>query len=390
MRRVLFLVKSYSTHNRQNALCVEEVAKCMTANNYCVDYLSYEFSLITNQPHLYPCYIKKKSTGLYYKIYKLFHIPIENNNLVTAYYNSLKRLIKHNTYDVIIAVINPPETAEAVYRIKKEYPHLNFILYEIDPNSNRYKINRSIKEKLWHHFSTKWEKKIYSKADTIIHMKTHKNHYSAEEFQRFRCKSLYLDIPNFIPANLPLMEHSNNGSTKLLYAGAFYPKLREPNYLFNLIDHISRKVTISFDVFTGNRMKNRLQNFANNNKCITIHDEISQQELMYEIAKADILVSIGNKESDFLPSKTIMYMSTGKPIIHLYSDLNDVSLKYYKHYPMVLLIDQRKEADNDLYYKVISFLEHVKDKPLIKFEYMNKFLVENTPEYSAKKIMEKI
>ena len=102
--------------------------------------------------------------------------------------------------------------------------------------------------------------------------------------------------------------------------------------------------------------------------------------------KADILVSVGNKQSDYLPSKVLEYIGTGKKIIHFYSDPQDVSLDYFRRYPKVLLISELESVD-DVIKKIMAFIKRHDFEVLNESIILERF-VENTIDYSASKIKE--
>ena len=137
-------------------------------------------------------------------------------------------------------------------------------------------------------------------------------------------------------------------------------------------------------------MRKELEILQRKNAFLILHNEVSESELDRAMCDADILISIGNKDSDFLPSKTLKYMGTGKPIIHFYSDDNDVSLNYYKYYPAVLFIDQRREINDSLIDEVVDFVQKTRIDINVDFDELKSNLIKNTPEYTAKQLMELI
>lgn len=392
MSKVLIITKSFLTHDRQNALCIERVAECLKNYGHIIDYLSWEQDVPTSsETNVYtvvePEYVNGYRNQLR-KIVKLLNVPLNSLSLVNKLYLAIKKLIYRFDYTTVVAVVNPAEGAEALYRIKKENPSINTILYEIDPSSNRYKTPKAISEIVWQKKSIIWEQKIYSTFDHIIHMQTHKAHYNDKMFKKYQKKSIYLDIPGFIPQKN--WEIQNSNSSRFLYCGAFYHKLREPYYMLKVIECLNRKKTCNLDIYTGKSMRSELIAASKKFDFLTIHNEVSQNELNDIIQQSDVLISIGNSYSDFLPSKTLMYMSTGKPIIHFYTDSHDVSLRYYKNYPAVLFINQQEKIDANKINKIYDFLLRIKSGYSIDSGKLYNSLYMNTPEYSAKKINELI
>ena len=381
--KVLFLTEKYSTHNVPNSLCVEKIIHewNMRYKNIDARVLSIENEHINED--FFSVLYNYQMNGIELqlrKIKKFFTMPIGHSKLVDELEKQLDLIKQEFDFDTIIAVINPVETAEASYRFKLRNPKVKFILYEIDPNSNRYKVPENFIEKQWKTKSTKWEKKVYSKADYIIHMESHKNHFERDEYKVFKDKTIYLDIPSF---NVNISKKSqNNEVMKLLYAGAFYPKLREPYKMLRILSFL--KNDFRLDIYTGKKMRSALNILAIENPFIVIHDSVSQDEINDITMTSDVLISLGNKNSDFLPSKTLVYMGTGKPIIHFYEDDDDTSIKYLRRYSNALLIRVNDNITENVK-KISCFLKNLPDTITEPSNLIKEFY-ENTSEYSADRI----
>ena len=62
------------------------------------------------------------------------------------------------------------------------------------------------------------------------------------------------------------------------------------------------------------------------------------------IANADVLINIGNRLTNQVPSKVFEYISTGKPIINLCTMENCPTLSYMNRYPLGLSLIEGKET----------------------------------------------
>lgn len=383
MLRILFLLKSYSTHDKQNALCVEGIANILKEKECLIDYISWEnTNSATYDSNIFPISVDEKNTkSIIYKFNRLFNAPISDKQLVKAYYNKTNECLLNNKYDAVVAVINPAEAAEALSMIRRKDATTKFILYEIDPNSNRYKYPASFVEKLWKKRCKIWERKIYKRMDYIIHMESHRNHYSDSYFSFFNKKTRYSDIPNFIPKRISNKFPSS--TPKLLYAGAFYPALREPYNMFKIIGLLKQRIDFSFDIYTGKSMRKEIVRLSNEYDMVNVHDVVQERELLDIICQSDILISVGNINSDFLPSKILMYMSTGKPILHFYNDDNDVSKRYLENYPLVFFIDERESFSESLMNELLVFISNSPNNIISDFKDLLNRFYKNTPEYTA-------
>lgn len=381
MRRVLFILKSYFSHNRPNAMCVEAVSEELQKLGVSSDILSMETSSNVFSEDESNYVLIPNTDTLFSRADKLIHTPVGNSGLVKAVYSKLKKTLSNQRYDAVIAVVYPPESAQAAVEIKKDYPDIPLIIYEIDSCSNRYKSPKGALQRYITRRSYAWEHKIYSSADYIIHMGSHERHYSQAAFEPYSHKSAYCDIPNFCPLKIEQSNRKSDNVVKLLYAGAFYPEIREPDCALELLSKVNEKTKLLLSVYTGEKysdwLNSKLSGFDFAKRC----NEVSQQELLSLIAETDILVSVGNKNLDYLPSKTLLYMSTGKPVIHFYPDDEDVSLKYFRQYPNVYFVDERKPVTEQSVSDVNGFIK--KDHAPVDFDILKKKLIKNTPEYTA-------
>jgi hypothetical protein len=87
---------------------------------------------------------------------------------------------------------------------------------------------------------------------------------------------------------------------------------------------------------------------------------------------ADVLVNIGNKTPELLPSKLVEYASTGKPVLNLISIPEDSSADFFAEYPAALNVEERLIfSGSDTLGDVVRFLSRVHD---IKAEQLKMFL----------------
>jgi len=396
MKKVLFVLGEYIDGTAQNGLCVNDIKTCMEQNGYechilCVEKKRYE-NFSNKRKHIYTIVNTEATQGLmnkYRQIVKFMHMPVGNVHLSKKIMKYMGKLYSNYDYDSIIAVVNPVESADALWRFKHKYKNARCIIYEIDPASNRYKNPKGIFQNLWYKTSMRWEIKVYNNVDHIVHMKTHYNHFSKREYECFVPKTTYLDIPSFKVLNM-YSEYAKDSNTTVsfIYAGAFYPKLREPDYMIKLFDDLANKKDIRFDIYTSEAMHDYIKNIIKNNDKIKLNKLITQERLNKKIEKTNVLISVGNAYSDFLPSKVLYYIGTGKPIIHFYKDTSDVSNSYLEKYSRAILIDQMKLVTENIQ-RINEFLDSLAGN-IIDTSQLYKLFHENTPEYSANKLMEVI
>jgi thiamine pyrophosphate-dependent acetolactate synthase large subunit-like protein len=98
------------------------------------------------------------------------------------------------------------------------------------------------------------------------------------------------------------------------------------------------------------------------------------------LQNSDVLISIGNRDSDMVPSKTFEYMSYCKPIIHFYTFKEDPVISTLSQYPVALLLDTNGPIQS-LVEQTKEFLSTY-SKMSVEPKIIRELLYENTPEFS--------
>lgn len=385
MKKVLIVLGKYIQQTEPNGICMRKIMEEWT-NKVEAHIISMESERQSNLSFfIHPVYYsmpKNTIAKIFFKIRKFIFAPVAELNLVNHIRSEITNLCSTNSFDAVIAVMNPAEAVEAVYRSKKIIGNGKFILYEIDPASNRYKTPKGVIQKYWLLRTKHWERKIYSSADSIIHMKSHQAHYSSPYYSEFRDKTTYMDIPGVYS---PLVEYekAQHEVKILLYSGAFYPKLREPNFMLESLRDIPKN-NYKLVIYTG-QMHNKICFLADKiDLNYSLHPLVPQKDIEKITAEADILLSVGNKDSDFLPSKILSYIATGKPIIHYYFDESDVSLPYLKKYNNSLLICMSEQHD-EVTKKIKEFIDTASTLQM-SFSQIASAFAENTPKYTSQEL----
>lgn len=309
----------------------------------------------------------------------LLKYPRINNEKVLKYYSKGKDIIIKKNIDVVITVCNPPEAVEAGTKMKKSFPKLKYIIYNLDSISNCSlgKIDKKISFFLFRK-AKKWELNQFKFADLIIHLENHRQHFSSKIYNIFEEKTIYQYVP-LLEKNIENVSkiHLEIKKISVLYAGRFYRHLRDPDIIIK--DFINTNINLY--IFTTSDYAEMLRNTYKDNNNIIIKDYVSEKKLKSYINKMDALISLGNKESEMFPSKIVSYISTGKPIIHIYQSENDPIIKFLEFYQNSLVINC-KENNTD---KIKAFLKNDLKKVSLDEIYANYY--RNTPEYNVDMII---
>lgn len=403
MGKYIFLTGFYLPAPGATGMCVHQLAKEIANHGHEVTTICYadddnkeEFDGVKIVKILIPSFLKqnlstspleRRLNQLRSLMSKFVHIkkyPLRSIGLVKRYYNELEKLIENDEHVVVIASVNPLEAVIATDRIKKKYPDsIKSVYYCADTLSNEKGDNGILSAEYRTKCGLMWEKKLFESFDKIMIMECHKNHYFSEEFAVFRDKMELVNFPLFTKLDIEEKELESN-VTQFVYTGTLNRKLRNPQYLCSLLGDLVSKIQLHVD-------------FLGSGDCDDILDEVAVKTegaierlgmqphyvAIKYIEDADVLLSIGNANSPMAPSKIYEYMSTGKPIIHVYSYDKDPCLEPLKKYGNALLI---KDGDLNGSSKLYNF---VTNRKTLNYEEVYDKFITSTPDYSVE-IIEKL
>lgn len=386
MSKVLFIVKGYCEGFNPNAICSEKIAECLEKNGVEVYFLSVEVKKpsVNNQYNQKISYILFQQKNNVLKNILLY--PVNSLNLSKKIVQQAISIIDEKEIDVVVSFMRPYVAGEALKQIKSKRKKIKAVLFEIDSASNRFKYPKTLVEYLANKKSLIWETKIYKKADLIVNMKTHKQHYKNKIFHKYAERMEYVGVPCMqnIKSICDTSTLSTSEEKSFVYFGTFYKQMREPYIMLETLNAVSLKQKIRLSVYGSDKNKYFYEKKCFQQSYIDIEGNIDHNALINKLSEFDVLLSIGNKESDFLPSKTLECICSGKKVIHFYYSEDDPSLSYFSLYPNALLLSEQ----NPLEYNADKILDFLKE-PVIQISYdkLEKEFYDTTPSYSAQMIL---
>ena len=107
------------------------------------------------------------------------------------------------------------------------------------------------------------------------------------------------------------------------------------------------------------------------------------------MADADVLINIGNSVPVHMPSKTLEYINTGKPMVNFYKLADCPTLYYTKRYPLALNLFEG-DADRDA--AAVRFIRFCEDNvgKTVERAFIESEYADCTPRYIAQKILESL
>lgn len=313
------------------------------------------------------------------KLFYIYRYPLRSDSLVNNYYLAASQIIERVDKVTVIASYTPLEAVLAAYKLKKTYKEkVKIVYYSTDTLSNEQGNNGVLPVTFREKCGIRWERKLFSLYDKIFIMECHKNYYLSKKYDIFRKKMEIVNFPLLSKFNKIEKEKKNLKIISFVYIGTFYKTLRNPKFMCECLINFGKERDIKVDILGGgdcNDILNRAVEESNN--FIMFHGMQPHEKAMEFIYLADVLLSVGNAESPMAPSKIYEYMSTGKPIIHIYTYDKDPCLIPLERYGNSLLI---KEGDIESVDKIKRFLENYK---ILNYEEIEKIFLTSTPQYTA-------
>lgn len=398
MKKYIILTGKYLPKPGATGICVHQVALELWHRGNNVTVICYQDNELTDSDTIIVKKIKIPSffddvsskSELFRKIShfksivsKLVHInkyPLRSYRLVSRYEKEVIKNIESSPEQkiILIATLNPLEAVIAARNVKKRFPNrINLVYYNLDTLSNEKSDNGYLSSEYRMNCGLKWEKQLFPSFDKIIIMECHKEHYFS---------TIFHDVePKMVTANFPLFIHNNsidiNKEKKYItfvYTGTLYRKMRNPLFLCNTLIQLQDKFDYRAFFLGSGDCNDILEDAVNrsNGKICTLGMQTHDKALQ-KICEADVLLSIGNKNSQMVPSKIYEYMSTGKPIIHFFTSEMDICIELLKKYGNSLII---REGDPTVLSQINTF---VKEIHVMDFRVVSEKFKSSSPSFTA-------
>lgn len=396
MKKIIILSTYCFEKASTNGLCAKALAKALRKQGHQVALVGYgdktsvveksnpdgDF-MITNSPE--NSLQKTTKYEAVKNLVKSFFGPVYDKQLADRYFDFVCQLMKVHNYDAIVSCYYPAVCMVTATRVKKEFENVKIFNYELDSVTDGI-VYDSAFTALQNKANVKWIKKKYSSYDGVFIMKSHKEHVQKIYGEVLKDKLSIVDLP--LLENKLQSREKISEKTVFLYAGLLDNRYRSPDILLNLFSENSEKENWQLHFYTKGNCENTISKFAAVDKRVFQYGYVSAEELDRRIENADVLISIGNMQSNSVPSKIITYMSYGKPIIHFSLQENDVCKEYLEKYPLALIIDAGTQA-KEFTEKITEFVDKAAHKKL-SFSILEEKLPMNLAEFSANAIIKNI
>lgn len=173
-------------------------------------------------------------------------------------------------------------------------------------------------------------------------------------------------------------------NVNLAFVGKFYPDVRHPQYVFDIIEQLQSRGKYGLHVvggFNGPFPKPFVDKyFTNNLPWLHYYGFVQPDVADSYLLQSDVLVHIANKTSSQMPSKILDYIATGKPILNFYYNDDCPTLPVLKPYPMALNVKMEEPITDELISQIVDFCTKYKGTT-IPFSQIEQQYKQYTPKY---------
>lgn len=304
-----------------------------------------------------------------------------DQSLVRAYLDRLNHLEPRPS--AIVPLVFPFEAVLAALEYKESNPDVAVFPYLFDDfvesgSLHVLKIARWLKR--GRHLCL--ERTMLEQADAVLSMHPLRKHFERNFDRRLLGKITFLEHPLLSkPQEYP--KRSTDKNVRLCFTGSLIRKVREPDYLLNLLRKLRIDIPLYADFFVmGNdAVKVRTEKIGNLIHIVN-HGRVSKDQADRAVQNADILINIGEAKGQQISSKIFEYMSTGKPIVHLAYVENDAVSKILEKYPLALSLIQSYSYMNENVRRIEEFILKTRRRQL-SFEDVKKIFPEALPETTS-------
>lgn len=311
--------------------------------------------------------------GLLHYKNRLFKGSYLNRLSYLAFIRKLNH-IHAERYDVIISISGNYEHSIAARDFVKKR-NQRFVLYQVDPlGSNQIYDIQSQKRRKADELSMYKQASVIITTPIII-----KEHGREKDYSRLKGKMIGMEFPVVKPRAEPAKKEKTKKIC--MFAGSIYGGVRNPDYTYKLFEHIIGDDIEFHMVGVSNEQLPPKYRCAG----IICHGRKNIDECNKLMKDADILVNIGNKVLNQVPSKIFDYISMGKPIVNICKSRKCPSLDYLAIYPEALNLFEEEEIFEEQVELLRKFIKAY--HPAISSDKIGKMYEKCTPEYCRKELI---
>jgi hypothetical protein len=338
MKRILYITNSTDENNTLGY-------RHFNINSYLIN--SFNIDLIDF------AFTKQKKTVFLKLINKIFIFP----DLYRLKLHSFKKIIfnklKSVQYDLIIICVLPHSFLELATYVKQLHLKIPVLVDMTDPLS----INVSFITYLlpYRYYTKNYETKHLKNVDKLVVLNDEIKKYYEKNYSFL--KKVYVLEQGTNPNELSHFVHPQikKRELKLIYAGMFYQKIREPFELYKSILSFEKAIHLSI---YGTFKKKFIP--PNNNR-FYYGGLIDKSLLITKVNDSDVVVFLDNFYGLQIPGKIIELLATNKPILFIYVNESSPTLKYVRGFKGIFF--SKNESS-----EIINAIKLIEETPSLTYE----------------------
>ena len=344
---------------------------------------------LIHEPHLKV----QKARKLKDKLGKYFHrlryilmprtISYRIHNNEEPYVVELRKWLKKNVsnYDVVIAACSPYYPLKVASEISDKVP---VVYYKIDPVATITLSDNPNNDDLY--ATVENEIKFDNCASRIITTDVIFKYYNQLPTKVNADKVLLLNYPNIVERKLSSKENNivsgfDKSKMNLCFIGKFYSDVRNPEYLFNLMEKLRGTNSVLHIIGSMGDCAKMIEESMNKGATnIKYHGIVPPNGADDIMLQADVLLHVGNAVDSLMPSKILDYISSGKPILNICKIPTCPTLPLMERYPLGMTVNESDEITEKLLDSITHFCTTSKDKS-IPFDQIHQLYYDSTIDY---------
>jgi len=325
--------------------------------------------------------IEKKILHFLRRIYSLFFVLDNTYWFKKSASKKFFEIFSDNKIKAIISFSSPIESHLAAKTIKKK-TFIKWISYFGD--------SYLIKENKKNIFVTmnkmkNIEKRICFSSDYVLTTSEIFNEITKKyPFLNNKCEKMEYSLSVIRKKEKINEDNFDHKKINFLYAGTFYKKIRNPIYMLEVMKEVLEKCNGILHIFSNSECDSLIDDYVEKSSGKILHHNFIARELLHDLYfETDFLISCGNSNRVFYPSKSLEYISTGKPIINFFYE-TILDLEFDK-YPLILNIQNFTNIESNVSIILNFILENNRKK--IPIEKIKEVYNNNTLEYLKTKLL---
>lgn len=258
------------------------------------------------------------------------------------------QLLNEKKFDALISVSLPFSSHLIGLYCKKKFPEINWLVDIGDPFSLQF--NHQLNNHFFYKsLNVSLEKKVFKLADSISVTTEGTKKLYEKYFSTFGNKISV--IPPLLKLNYNDIYNFDLGldlsKTHIGYFGSFFKHIREPDGFLMLLKRIfpefpelKDQIIVHFFGEISEYFIRKIEKHKNLQNNIILYGLVPREAIPNIVSQMHFLLNISNKSNYQLPSKSVDYLASRRPIINIHSIKKDLFKLFFADYPMILNVNE--------------------------------------------------